>query len=222
MNKTILLTAASVIALCAGGVLAAGLPLRSFSNANPFNDPHGAKLLYNQNSNDEGNAINSQNFSRTFSTYNDQAADDFVIPKAQTWKIREVDVTGVYFSGSGPATSENVVFYQDNNGMPGNPVTKGTFDSLKGSGGPNFTIILPGKGLKLNAGHYWVSVVANVDYVNAGEWGWEVNSVQHGNQAMWQNPNRGLGGCRTWGTIENCLGFGPDLMFDLRGTSKRN
>lgn len=116
--------------------------------------------------------------------------------------------------------SENVFFYKDMNGVPGALVKNGSFQNLKGTGGPSFTIPLSALGLKLHSGRYWVSVVANVDYIDNGEWGWEVNGVQHGSQAMWQNPNDGFGACPTWGTIETCLGFGPDLMFDLKGTSR--
>lgn len=74
--------------------------------------------LYYQNSDDAGVGINSQNFSSgTFSTYNSAGADDFAIPAGHKWKIREVDVTGTYFHGSGPASSENVCFYKNNNGL---------------------------------------------------------------------------------------------------------
>lgn len=84
MNKSVLLAATSILALYTASALAAGPPLASFSGkANPFHVPKGAKLLYNQNSNDEGNFINSQNFT-TSPTYTDQAADDFVIPKRAT------------------------------------------------------------------------------------------------------------------------------------------
>ena len=65
--------------------------------------------LYDQNSNDTGSAINSQNYtSSTFSAYDDQGADDFTIPKGEHWTITEVDVTGQYFNGTGRATSEDV------------------------------------------------------------------------------------------------------------------
>lgn len=190
--------------------------------SNPLAIPQGAKVLYSQNSNDAHAAINSQDFTcGSRSPCNDQGADDFVIPKGRTWTIRAVDVTGAYYNGSGPATSENVIFYKDKGGIPGTPVKNGTFANLNGTGGPDFAVALPGKGLQLNAGHYWVSVIANQAFDCCGQWGWEVNSVQHRDQAMWQEPPDHFGYCPTWGTIENCLGSpGPDLMFDLRGTSK--
>lgn len=221
MYKSALLMAASVMALCAGGAsTAAAAPFSGKFNA--FQAPRGTRALWNQMSSDAGTAVNSQNYtSGNGSSLNDQGADDFVIPRGKTWKITEIDVAGQYFNGTGPATSENVIFYKNNNGIPGKPVKRGTFNNLAGAYGPNFTLVLPGKGLQLRSGHYWVSVIANMGFYPVGEWGWEVNNLQHGYQAMWQNPPGGIYGiCTTWGTIENCVGVGPDLMFEMKGTEK--
>jgi hypothetical protein len=223
MNKPFLLTAASILALTAGD-LAAAQPATSYSGRfSAVQIPKGAKILYNQNSNNTGASVTSDNFtSGSSSTYNDQGADDFVIPKGKTWTITEVDVSGGYSVGPGPATSENVIFCKDKKGMPGKPVKKGTFTNLKGTDSRgNFAITLPAKGITLNAGTYWVSVIANMDFAAYGLWAWDVNGVQHGNQAMWRNPSGVDHICQTWGTIENCGGIGPDFMFDLRGLSKR-
>jgi hypothetical protein len=73
---------------------------------------------------------------------------------------------------------------------------------------------------QLAVGHYWFSVIANMDFEFYGIWGWEVNGMQNGKQALWQNPAGGYEICRTWGTIEDCVGDGPDFMFTLRGSSK--
>jgi hypothetical protein len=221
MNKAMLLTAASIVALSFASP-AAARPFAPFSGkARPFRAVAASKTLYGQNSKDTGNHVNSQNFTGGTSTYTDAAADDFVVPRGQTWRITEVDVTGVYFNAYGPAASENVTFYRDKRGKPGDPVARGNFANLNGTGGPDFILTLPGKGLKLRAGKYWVSVVANLEfYEGGGEWGWEANSVQHGKLAMWENPFNGFGtGCTTWGPVESCLDSGPDLMFDLRGIS---
>lgn len=132
-----------------------------------------------------------------------------------------MDVSGTYVEGSGPATSENVIFYKDADGMPGKPVRSGTFTNLAGIDNlGSFALTLPGRGLKLRAGIYWVSVIANMDFPTQGLWGWDVTSVQHHNQAMWQNPNGADHICPTWGTIKSCTDFGPDLTFDLRGSSR--
>lgn len=228
MNKAALFTAASVLALCAGNAaLARPIPVPAFVASTAGKAPMRlesakAHTLYNQNSNDSGEYADSTNLTTSY-VYGSQGADDFVIPKGRSWRIMQVDLTGVYYDGRGPANSENVTFYKDAHGIPGVAVNNGTFDNLDGTGGPNFSIVLPGKGLKLRAGHYWVSVVANMQFTLYGLWGAEVSTAQHNYQAMWQNPGGGFGICQTWGTIEKCLGVhGPDLMFDLKGTSKRN
>ena len=225
MNKSKLLAAAAALALCAGGASAA--PTVSFSGkSSPFQIPENAKVLYNQNSNYAGEAIDSQNLGSPFSAYDDQAADDFVVPEGVMWTITEVDVSGQYFGGPGPARSENVIFYRNNNGYPGRRLRDGRFNRLEGvEGRGNFAITLPNQGLTLKPGTYWVSVIANLhfDKSTGGEWGWDVSSVQHGNQAVWRNPCLGCWGeCGdAWGTIEDCVNAsGPDLMFDLQGTSK--
>src|SRR5207248_750267 len=132
-----------------------------------------------------------------------------------------VDVTGEFDDGSGPATSENVVFYKNKNGMPGDPVTNGTFTNLNGTSGPSFAIVLPGRGIRLKPGRYWVSVIANMDFYAQGLWGWEASTVEQGHPAMWQNPGGGWGICLNWNTIEYCQGSsGPDFMFELKGKSR--
>jgi len=221
MRKVTLLTAASIFALLAVEATKPALSSSSISDKlGVLLAPKVSKVLYNQNNNDAGIAITSENLtSGSSSGYSDQGADDFVIPKGRTWTITEVDITGGY-SVSGPATSENVIFYQNAKGFPGKPIKNGTFEGLKGTGGPNFATVLPGKGINLKAGHYWLSVIANMDFPCCGLWGWEVNGTQNWDQALWRNPAGGYEVCRTWGTIERCDGSGPDFMFTLRGTLK--
>jgi hypothetical protein len=223
MSRTFLL-ATSIIALCAGGVSAAPAARAGSPGGDlPFRVSKNPKFLWNQNSNYAGNGVSSMNWTSCCTSYADQAADDFVIPRGKKWTITEVDVTGAFFTGGGPPESENVFFYKNGNGTPGNPIKMGTYSGLNGSvTSGDFSITLPNGGLTLKAGHYWLSVVANMQASCCGEWGWYANSVQHGNRAVWRNPLGGQSvGCQTWDTIENCFGFGPDLMFDLKGTSKR-
>jgi len=210
MKTSVLLAAASVVALCAGGAAAGGQPNASVSAKwNGFQMPNGAKILYTQTSNSNGEAIYSQNSTSNSSGSGDQGADDFVIPKGQVWTVTEVDVTGLWYDGSGPANSENVVFYKSTgSGEPGNPVKKGAFKGLEGTDSPNFAIKLPGTGLQLKAGHYWVSVAANCSFDDCGEYGWAENGVTHEDSAVWRQE----GGA--WQQID------ADLMFNLRGTSK--
>lgn len=217
MSKTVLMAAAAAFALTAGGAMAAAPSIGAHSGkiAPSIHTLKGAKMLYNQNSNSNGEGIVSQNFSTTDSIYDAAGADDFVVPSGKTWKVKQVDVTGLYFNGSGPATSENVIFYKNKGGMPG--AIKKEVDNLSGTGSGGVFSIPLGTKVKLKPGTYWVSVVANMNFPGFGEWGWEENGTIHGNPAMWQNPGGGFGVCPTWGTVGSCIGFTGDFMFDLQG-----
>ncbi len=184
--------------------------------------PKGMMTLYDQNANDAGIAIISDYFSSgDFDSADSQAADDFTIPVGQEWSIKQVDVRGAYFNGSGPANSFNVFFYKNKKGLPGKLVKE--FDNLPFADGFGaFAIRLPDKGIRLGERTFWVSVQANIDTDSgAGEWGWESSTVQNGNPAAWQNPGNAFGtGCTTWGVEVECLSEldgGPDLMFSLKG-----
>jgi hypothetical protein len=238
MNKTALLAATAVLALTAGGA-SAGAPhptaLATGVKSHPIHLPP-TGVLYSQNSNGSGSAVVSQNFtSGFFSTYDAALADDFVVPAGHTWSVSEVDVTGEYFNGPGPATSEVVTFYKNKTkkgvSHPGKVVDAYTLTCTDSDG--SFACVLPTKGkkgkpaTKLKAGTYWLSVVANLAYLNQnetivnGEWGWEstTNAIQ-GSESQWQNPGGGFGvGCTSWTDTSTCIGsVAADLMFDLQGT----
>jgi hypothetical protein len=181
--------------------------------------PHPAGVLYNQNDNDSGVGVVSQNFEPALDVYDSQLADDFVVPDAgHPWQITGITVTGVYFSGSGPAASETVTFYRDANGVPGEVENTQTVVGSDSNG--SFTI--PLDKFALPAGHWWVSVQANMDFSSGGEWGWETRTVQNGTGAVFQNPGNGFAtGCTSWANMVACLGplgEGPDLMFSLSGS----
>ena len=97
----------------------------------------------------------------------------------------------------------------------------GTFDGLKGTADDgSFAIKLPGKGITLQAGTYWVSVGADCSFEGGcGEWGWETSSVVHGYMAMWRSCE--AGSCTNWETLGQCCSSSGDFMFDLRGVARR-
>jgi hypothetical protein len=186
--------------------------------ARVFVKPSANKVLYDQNDNPSGVAIISQNFEGELDVYDARAADDFTVPEGKRWTVKEVDVTGFYFNGIGPAASENVVFYQSSSGHPGAPIHK--YSRIVGvdTGTGSFVIDL-GRGVKLGEGHYWVSVQVNMRFDCCGEWGWETRIAEHRKPAVWENPGDGFGtGCTTYKFMRKCFpGEGPDLMFALRG-----
>jgi hypothetical protein len=181
-------------------------------------------VLYSQNDNDTGVGIVSQNFETDFDAFDASGADDVSVPANAIWKVKRVQVTGVYFNGSGPAVSETVTFYKNNGGLPG--AVKASVTVTGTDSGGSYDIPL-GTTVKLKGGAsgktYWVSVVANMDFSVGGEWGWETRSLQAGNPAAWENPGDGFGtGCTTWNVMTTCigdLGEGPDYMFALIGKS---
>lgn len=180
-----------------------------------------SRTLYTQNSNQNGSiGAVSQNFtSGVNTTYDNWGADDFIIPAGEGWKIGRVDVTGIYFNGSGPAKSVNVVFWKDNRGEPGNTVARGAYNDLACSDrSGSFSCRLPKK-LRLKPGHYWVTVQANCGFYTCGEWSWDLTSVIHNDPAEWEEYNSFNSPCPTWGTLEVCFGnaaWNGDLMFDLK------
>jgi hypothetical protein len=222
MKPVLLLSTAALLALSATTVSAAkthpAAVHHGFAKAHAL--PHGNKhfvTLYDQNGNDAGVSVVSDDFDSAFDSYDSQGADDFTVPSLHQWIIKEVDVTGAYFNGSGPASGVTVYFYRDNGGLPGDLVEEVDGSQFTDTAG-SFAINLD-DAIALKAGTYWVSVQAQMDFSGgAGEWGWEVNSVQNGNPSAWQNPGDGFAtGCTSWGTTESCLGEGPDLMFALKG-----
>jgi hypothetical protein len=182
--------------------------------------PSANRLLYDQNDLIQGNAVVSENFSeRKYAIYDVQGADDFTVPSGTQWTVQEVDVTGTYFSGIGPAKSENVSFYESVAGRPGALIHRYSRVVGADDGTGSFVIDL-GRGVELAEGHYWVSVQVNMSFDCCGEWGWETRVPQHGKPAMWQNPGGGFQtGCTTYRALSMCLGegYGQDFMFALRG-----
>lgn len=217
MKKTQLLAAAAVLALTSGVSLAAAPSVAGKGAVKALSGVKTDAVLYSQNDNDGGTGVTSQNFEATFDAYDNSGADDFKVPKGSTWIVSSVDVTGVYYNGSGPAASEHVTFYANAGGLPGAAVAD--FPAAAGSDSSG-SFSIPVKA-KLKKGTYWVGVSANLDFQAGGQWGWEIRSVQAGNAAAWQNPGGGFGvGCTTWDALQTCLGFGPDFMFALNGKAK--
>jgi hypothetical protein len=186
--------------------------------------PDALTTLFDNNSNDTGNAVSSQNFEPAFDAFDAEAADDFTVPGGHVWKVNQVVVTGVYFSG--PATAENVRFYTNQGSLPNE--LKHEYVGVVGTdSGGSFVITLPTAatlpgGSPGSAGKtYWVSVQANMD-LTAGQWFWSTSTNSPGNDAAWRNPGDGFGtGCTTFTRELDCVAAsGPSHMFALAGTDK--
>jgi hypothetical protein len=219
MNKTVLLAASAVLALTAGSALAGSVPGSAVKAVPQGNMKVPAGILYSQNSNYGADSIVSQNFSSTFSaTYDAAGADDFVVPKGKTWTVKGGDFPGVYFNGSGPASSETITFYKGKL-SPGKVMNSQTVTCTDSAG--SFSCNL--KSVKLKGGKkgttYWVSIAANLAFSAGGEWGW-TTTVDHNQPGKWQNPGGGFGvGCTTWTNLSQCIASAgtDDFAFDISG-----
>ena len=178
-------------------------------------------VLYDQYDNASANATSSQDFEAAFDPFDDQLADDFVVPGGQTWNVESIDADGIPFNCSGSCVPDtfNVFFYADSGGLPGAQVYSATGQSFVIAGSTySITLTVPAV---LGAGTYWVSVQARMDFTGNGQWGWTDRTVQSNQGAAWQNPGGGFGVCPTWTRKPTCIptAGGPDQVFRLNGTT---
>jgi Zn-dependent metalloprotease/subtilisin-like proprotein convertase family protein len=174
---------------------------------------------YDQTDNDSGAAVSSQNFETVYDAFDDQAADDFVVPPSDgAWRIQRIVIGGIYFNGPGPLDSVNVWFYVDAGGLPGAAVFSQLGLVPTADLGGTLILDLPSPPT-LVSGTYWLSVQANMDFDPGGQWGWEGRTVQSNSPFAWRNPGDGfVSGCTSWSAGAACTGAGADLLFRLSGT----
>lgn len=214
-GKLSLLSAAVLLALAGSNTDAAQRPTVSGHNnaAKPqhFKRPLGSTVLYDQTNLSSLSGIVSQNFSSPNAAFDATAADDFVVTDASGWTVSEVDLTAVYFNGSGPADSFDITFYNDAGGVPGSVACAAPASSYTAAGS-SFTIPLSSP-CSLAAGTYWVGAVANMNFSPGGEFGWVFYTGAGGAAAQWENPGGGFGTpCTTWGSFPLCFSIAADSM----------
>jgi hypothetical protein len=157
------------------------------------------------------------------------AADDFVVPAGETWSVSYVDIVGAYFEWSGnPVYALNLMFYNDNNGMPGEVIHELAFlseyNEIEVSPNPRickYEITLP-SAIEFTEGHYWICVQAVGDESN--RWGWMTqSSPTYEYEYHWKNPGDGLGWGYTDWTPGSAISWGDyDLAFALYGEGLDN
>ncbi|MBE0570215.1 MAG: T9SS type A sorting domain-containing protein [Ignavibacteriaceae bacterium] len=179
-------------------------------------------VLYEQLANIGTNSITSQNFETILDAYDNQLADDFIVPVVDdSWTIESIEVLGIYFNGTGPANSVNIWFYNDSLGLPAS-IAASRMDVVPSAGLATGSFILSlTSPVTLSAGTYWLSVQCNMDSAVGGQWGW-TEQLQNNQESVWQNPGGGWAAtCSSWGyRVTNCsVGTAPyyDLSFRLNG-----
>ncbi len=182
---------------------------------------HSRSILFDQMDNAGTNSITSQNFESTNDIYDSFAADDFAFMD-DTWAIGSIEVAGVYYNGTGPASSVNVWIYSSN-GFGGLPqdIIYGALNVIPSAGlsDGSFIIDIPDS-LILTEGWYWLCVQANMDFTS-GQWGWTGRTVQSFSESAWMNPGGGFATPCTpsWGyRVTDCgVGTEPDNCFRIIG-----
>lgn len=157
--------------------------------------------------------ITSQDFETSYDAFDSKAADDFVVPAGQVWKIEKVSAAG--FGPFGGVV--NVEFYNNAGSLPGTVIQ--TYNNVNVSGpGPNLSITLP-SALILSAGTYWVSVQV-VQPSTSGQWFWnDFGTTSINSEYAWKNPGGAFGAtCVAYSPISTCIpGHGKNLVFSIEG-----
>ncbi|HEX3653954.1 MAG TPA: hypothetical protein VHU18_14135 [Rhizomicrobium sp.] len=235
MIKTVLFAGVAALALTGSayaGVVQNAAGVHGVAKHVIHAPPKGLATLYDQNIGDSSYGFFSQTLS-SYPQYDEYLADDFKVPAGHSWKVKEVDVTGFYYIGAGPASSVNVLFWKNKGSLPKNGDPKVECDNITPSSdvGGTFQIKLP-KTCKVNlkggtnGASYWVTVQANMKGINtSGYWAWTANLGVANNQAAgyWYGGSVGVNDpkCLTqFESISDCTGSTVDFAFALLGKDK--
>jgi hypothetical protein len=181
-------------------------------------------VLYSQLDGANGDGTTAQNFEVAFDAFDNQLADDFVVPGGPGWLIREILLDGIYFNGAGPAVSVNIWIHGNAAGdLPtAAPIHTRLAQAYVDVTGLGDFVVTPSPALPcLAPGRYWLVVQINMDFGVGGQWGWGNRIPTSNAGAAWQNPGGGFGaGCLTWGRRGATCAIdpgAPDQLFELQG-----
>ncbi len=186
-----------------------------------------AGLVYSQFNNPGINFAYSQHFTDTKATW--LSADDFFIPKGQTWSLERVLAVGAESNLGASYKSINVVVFADSSGKPGKAIRieKG-LAPLEDTTSTNLYVKLASK-LVLGAGHYWLSVVPDLNiyspgFASAQLWGWSAQPHTTGGLFQFERAIDPNAGSSRWSNSRSAL-LNPDttsaydLSFFLYGSA---
>jgi subtilisin-like proprotein convertase family protein len=212
-------TLASGASASASGDSPRPTPLQPAGPSRAVQRPSGGipSTLWDQSDGPGSNSVGSQDFEPALSFFNDEAADDFVVPAGTAWSIEEAFFVGGYSPGGGPAAALNVTVYADAAGTPGGVICSYPLLDPIDLGG-SLWAMLPHPCV-VRGGTYWIAAQARQDLATAGQWYWLTRAAQNGNESHWRNPGNGYGtGCLVFSPVSSCLsGTEPDLRFWLAG-----
>jgi hypothetical protein len=182
-------------------------------------------VLWDQGQACGGNGPASQRFP-DFGDAVIQSADDFDVPDGVTWAIESVGAGGTFFNANpdnGPIDAVIVQIWSDAGGLPDTMLCEEV--GANELADPDMGLTLSGDcTAKLDPGTYWLSVMAEMPFVPAGQLAWLPNDSTNGNEFAFQDPG-GLTGnpCTTWGAGITDCGIGasfPDLCFVVNGVEQ--
>lgn len=185
-----------------------------------FHTPNGSTILFDQTGNPSTNSTTAQNFSSSYDSYDNEAADDFVVP-AGGWSVNAVNILSTTSAGFTGATTAVVNFYPDAGGVPGATATCSYPAAPAIVDAASTSITLP-TGCALAAGTYWVGVSVTLDFDPDGQIYWTNDTVGSLSDSVWRNPGDAFAtGCTDWDTLAACGvggGVDPGESFQLLGT----
>src|SRR5688572_32785893 len=177
----------------------------------------GGGVLLDQSGAQTGQGWTSQDFEAAFDAYDNQGADDFVVPAGPAWSINEVITPGV--DQPGPVQFVNVQFFTNGAGVPGAVIPTCNYANIPTNDDGIGNLATPlSPACVLVPGTYWVSVAARMDFGSSGQWFWGGSSSANGQPGKWQNPGGGFGTpCSTWGDLSSCIGGDNEWAWILMG-----
>ena len=208
-----------VLSFAFAGAAAPGPSVQANASGVVPHNPTG--VLYDQTNNASGNGATDQNFEAAFNAYDNEGADDFVVPASTQWNIDGVVIVGTQ-SAAGAPTSVNVAFYADNATFPAATATCTYSNVATFTGNTTINVTLPSV-CSLGPGNYWMAFSVNQNFNPSGQYYWSNRTVASNNGSVWRNPGDGFGtGCVNWDRQTTCGvggGASPDFLFQISGTS---
>lgn len=127
--RSVAVCAVLLSALSYAHMALAGTPDMQISAPPPAVIVDPADVLWNQIDNIADADITSQDFIEgSFDIYDTRAADDFLVPDGVSWSVRTVRVIGMFDATPDPPDSLDVLFYRDDDGLPGSVIRSCRFE----------------------------------------------------------------------------------------------
>jgi len=196
-RKTVLLAAVFVLFASVAGFAQLPCGVANQIVCEPWDG--GSNLFASQND------TNTNGFGNFATSYT-----QFTLPNTHPdWSLESFHWVGGYFNppNQGPITAWTLTFYNDNAGIPGNPIASGVFPGNGGetfignvNGFPIYVYWLYFQDFDVLSGTYWASVVPDLGF--PPQWGWASATAGNGYQCF-------------FGT---CGSLGVGLAFAIDGT----